>query len=92
MLTVLMLLAREANDGCYKRWCLSDCLQEILRLWTRGLLFDVLHLNWIPQLPLASKLKHVVKNGLDHQWDVADGFWLKTEALGGGGEIYREGL
>ena len=92
MLTVLVLLAREANDGCDKRWCLSDCLQEILRLWTRGLLFDVLYLNWIPQLPLAFKLKHVVKNGLDHQWDVADGFRLKTVALGGGGEIYRKGL
>ena len=86
------MLACETNDGCDKRWCLSDCLQEILRLWTRGHLFEVLNLKWIPQLPLAFKLKHVVKNGLNHQWDVADGLRLKTVALGGGGEICREGI
>ena len=56
VLTVLVMLGREANDGCDKCRCLSDCLPVLFGIRTRSSLFNAIDLNWVPQLPLARML------------------------------------
>ena len=76
VLTVLVMLGREADDGCDKRWRLSHCLQVLFRIRARSYLFNAINLNWSPQLPLTRTLEHIIEDGLNHQWDVADGLRL----------------